>query len=55
MEFPVEQTSEKEEMMGWISAGRAENTRLLRERESMPGKMGPSPHLTQVASRSTVM
>ena len=35
MDFLVEQTSEKVVMMGWMSAGRAANTRLLRERESV--------------------
>ena len=54
----VEQTSEKVEkveMMGWMSAGRAANTRLLRERERMPRKMAPSPRWTQAAAWSLVM
>ena len=33
MGFLVKQTSEKVEMMGWMSAGRAANMGLLRERE----------------------
>ena len=45
--------SEKVVMMGWMSAGRAANTELLRER--MPRKMAPSPHQMQAAAGSTVM
>ena len=55
MDFLVEQTSEKVEMMGWMSAGRAANTRLLRERERMPRKMAPLPRWTQAAAWSLVM
>ena len=54
MDFLVEQTSEKEVMMGWMSAGRAANTGLLRERERMPGKMAPPLRRTQAAAGSTV-
>ena len=55
MDFLVEQMSEKEEMMGWMSAGRAENTGLLRERERMPRKVVLSLRCTQAAARSSVM
>ena len=40
--------------MGWMSAGRAANTGLLRERERMPGKMAPPLRRTQAAAGSTV-
>ena len=51
----VEQMSEKVVMIGWMSAGRAANTGLLRERERMPGKMEPLLHRTKAAAGSTVM
>ena len=53
MDFLVEQTSEKVEMMGWMSTGRAANTRLLRER--MPRKMAPLLRWTQAAAWYLVM
>ena len=36
----VEQTSEKVVMMGWMSAGKAANTGLLREREREDAREG---------------
>ena len=53
MDLLVEQTSENVVMIGWMSAGRAANTGLLRER--MPGKVVPPLQRTQAAARSTVM
>ena len=55
MDFLVEQTSEKVVMMGWMSAGRAASTGLLRERERMHGKMALLPCRTRAATGSTVM
>ena len=51
----VEQTSENVVMIGWMSAGKAANTGLLRERERMPGKVMPPLRQTQAAAGSTVM
>ena len=53
MDLLVEQTSEKVVMMGWMSAGKAANTGLLRERERMPGKVMPPLRQTQAAAGST--
>ena len=55
MDFWVEQTSENVVMTGWMSAGRAASTGLLRERERMPGKVVPPLQQTQAATGSTVM
>ena len=53
MDFLVEQTSENVVMIGWLSAGRAASTGLLRER--MPGKVVPPLRCMQAATGSTVM
>ena len=53
MDFLVEQTSENVVMIGWMSAGRAASTGLLRER--MPGKVVPLLRCTQAATGWTVM
>ena len=55
MDFLVEQTSEKVELMGWMSTDRAANSGWLRKRESVPRKMAPSRHWTQAAPGFTVI
>ena len=50
MDLLVEQTSENVVMIGWMSAGKAANTGLLRERERMPGKVVPPLRRTQAAA-----
>ena len=51
--MPEEQTSVKEEMMGWMSLGMAEKTGLLSESDWPPGKILPSWRRRREAARST--
>ena len=48
-----EQTSVKEEMIGWMSLGIAEKTGLLRESDWLPEKILPSWRCRREAARLT--
>ena len=51
--MPEEQTSVKEEMMGWMSLGMAEKNGLLSDSDWPPGKILPPWRLRREVARST--
>ena len=51
--MPEEQTSVKEDMMGWMLLGMAEKTGLLREKDWPPGKILPLRLCRQELARFT--